>query len=224
MMPDLPVTVEIWSDIVCPFCSIGKQQFRIALESLDQNQKVLVEEKSFFLDPNYQAQKGETAAGSLARHKGIAVEAAQRLQQQVADTARPWGLDFRFDHLVSANSMAAHKLLQAAKSVGLGGKVQEALFHAHFTEGLDIDDQKTLETIGLAGGMSPQLVESAWNDPDGHWAQRAEKEAAEAHELGANGVPFFVFDRKYAVSGAQGPERFLQVLKRIQQERTEARV
>ncbi|MES2388297.1 MAG: DsbA family oxidoreductase, partial [Bacteroidota bacterium] len=156
----------------------------------------------------------------LAIRKGWSLEHAAKLNRQVSDTAAAAGLQFNLEKAVPANSFDAHRLSKLAEEKGLGNELEEKLFEAYFTKGLNIQNAETLAEIAVQAGLSKE--ESAkLNNPESYAAQVL-AEIAEARELGISGVPFFVFNRKYAVSGAQPAEVFLQVLQKLDEEETPA--
>jgi predicted DsbA family dithiol-disulfide isomerase len=208
--------VDIWSDIRCPFCYIGKRKFEKALAQFPQKDNVEVEWHSFELDPAMKTQSSVNIHDYLAQRKKITRESSVQLHRQVTQTAKEVGLDYNFDTTVIANSLDAHRLIQLAKLNGLGDAAEERLFRAYFTEGKDISDHLTLiilgDEIGLNGKLVKQMLDSDALTDEVRYDER------QADELGINGVPFFVIDDRYAVSGAQQPEVFLQTLEKAWQE------
>ena len=208
--------VDIWSDVRCPFCYIGKRKFEKALARFPQKDKVEVEWHSFELDPGIKTQTGTHIHDYLAQRKNITTDASVKLHKQVTATAKEVGLDYNFDKAVIANSFDAHRLIQLAKLNGLGDAAEERLFKAYFTEGKDISDHLTLiilgDEIGLNGKLVKQMLDSDAFSDEVRYDER------QARELGINGVPFFVMNDRYGVSGAQQPEVFLQTLERAWQE------
>jgi predicted DsbA family dithiol-disulfide isomerase len=205
--------VEVWSDIMCPFCYIGKRNYENALRQFGEDKPVEIEWHSFQLDPTIPKNSGkkENVYQYLADKKGISYEQSAGMHERLIETAKKAGLDYRFDQAVVANSFDAHRLIQLAKTRGLGDAAEERLFRAYFTEGRDFGDHETLIEIGKELGLSEAEITDALHSDV--YAAKVEADIEEADELGIRGVPFFVFDRKYAVSGAQPPEQFLQVLK-----------
>jgi len=206
----MKMKVDIWSDTRCPFCYIGKRKFEKALEQFPQKEKVEVEWHSFELDPGMKTQKEMNANDYLAKRKNISRESSVNLHRQVTETAKQVGLEYNFDTTVVANSFDAHRLIQLAKHYGLGDAAEERLFKAYFTEGKDISDHLTLiilgDEIGLDGKLVKQMLDSDSMGDEVRYDER------QARELGINGVPFFLINDKYAVSGAQPPELFRQAL------------
>jgi len=208
--------VDIWSDVRCPFCYIGKRKFEKALAQFPQKDKVNVEWHSFELDPGAKTQRGVNIYDYLAERKNITRESSVQLHKHVTETAKEVGLDYNFDITVIANSFDAHRLIQLAKLNGLGDAAEERLFKAYFTEGKDISDHLTLIILGDEIGMNGKLVKQML-DSDA-LTDEVRYDERQARELGFNGVPFFVMNDRYGVSGAQPPEVFLQTLERAWQE------
>jgi predicted DsbA family dithiol-disulfide isomerase len=204
--------VEIWSDIMCPFCYIGKRHYESALSMFEGRNQVEIEWHSFQLDPTIPKSNPskENVYQYLADKKGITYEQSAKMHERVIEMARNAGLDYRFDKAIVANSFDAHRVIQLAKTRGLGDAVEERLFLAYFTEGKDFGDHATLVSIGKEIGLPEEEIKSALVSE--LYAEKVERDIQEAAEIGVQGVPFFVFDRKYAVSGAQPPEYFLQAL------------
>jgi protein disulfide-isomerase len=203
--------VEIWSDIMCPFCYIGKRRFEAALSAFEFSDKVSVEWHSFQLDPDIQHGHGKNLYEYLSERKGISLEQSVDMHRHVTEMAKEAGLDYHFDKAVVANSFDAHRLIQLAKTAGKGDEAEERLFHAYFTEGKDVSDHKVLAELGKDIGLTGEQVNVALNDDK--YARKVRDDIDEAAQLGIRGVPFFIFNRKYAVSGAQPEETFLQALR-----------
>lgn len=212
------IQVEIWSDVQCPFCYIGKRQFESALEAFEEKDRVEVIWRSYQLDPGLKAQAGETIYAYLARRKGMTLEQSKQMHDRVAQSAASVGLNYQFDTMIVANSHAAHRLIQAAKTQGKGEAAEEALFQAYFLNGKDLGDRAQLAALGQSIGLPPELTAEALDDPQGHWRRKVDDEASEAMALGSTGVPFFVFQRQYAVTGAQGTPVFQKVLEKVGRE------
>jgi protein disulfide-isomerase len=150
--------VDIWSDIRCPFCYIGKRNFEAALDQFSRKENVQVEWRSFQLDPSLVTQTSENVFDYLARKKGQSREWSVRMHQHVAETAREAGLTYNFNDVVVANSFNAQRLIQLAKTSGLGDAAEERLFRAYFTEGENIDDHETLARLASEIGLEAVQV------------------------------------------------------------------
>lgn len=199
--------VDIWSDVRCPFCYIGKRKFESALEQFEHKDQVEVEWHSFELDPNAETIAGANAADYLASRYGKSREWAEEMHQNVTQTAAEVGLNFNLDSSVVANSFDAHRLIQLAKTEGLGDQIEELLFEGYFSQGKDISDHETLIEIGRAAGLEELTIRAMLSSTDFTDEVRYDEQTAQS--IGVKGVPFFVFDQKLAVSGAQPPETFL---------------
>lgn len=204
--------IEIWSDIMCPFCYIGKRKFEAALAAFDNKDVVEIEWKSFMLAPELQTDTTKNIHQFLADHKGMSLEEATGMNDNVAHMAAQVGLTYNFDKSIVANSFNAHRFLHFAKQHGKQQEAEELVFQAYFTDGKNIDSAETLMGIATSLGLDAQAFAAAMGS--GAFADEVLADIDEAQQLGVRGVPFFVFDRKYAVSGAQDPAVFLQTLEK----------
>ncbi len=202
--------VEIWSDVVCPFCYIGKRKFEAALAQFADGDKIELVWHSFLLDPELKGDGKTSPYEYLAKRKGMSVEQSKQMHQQVTDTAAAVGLNYNFDQAIVANSIDAHRLLQLAKQHNLGDAAKELLFKAYFIEGKDIASHEVLQAIGTSIGLDAQTVTEVLASDA--YLTAVQADVQEAQQIGVQGVPFFVFDRKYAISGAQPAEAFLGAL------------
>ncbi|MHB9055280.1 MAG: DsbA family oxidoreductase [Paludibacteraceae bacterium] len=205
--------VEIWSDVVCPFCYIGKRNFEKALDQFVDKDKIEIEWKSYQLDPDYvyNPEKPETEINYLSEQKGISHQETVDLLTHVTNMALKAGLNYNFDKAIVANTFNAHKIIQLAKKRGLGNKAEERFFKAFFLLGENINEIPTLEKIGAEIGLSTEEINKALSSDD-TYAYEVNNDIREARQIGVRGVPFFVFDRKYAVSGAQPVDTFSQTI------------
>jgi predicted DsbA family dithiol-disulfide isomerase len=202
--------VEIWSDIMCPFCYIGKRKFEKALSSFNGADDVEIEWHSFQLDPGIQAGRNKNLYQYLSERKGFSYEQSVQMHRQVTDTAKSVGLEYNFDKAVVANSFDAHRLIQFAKTKGLGDAIEERLFKAYFTEGKDFSDHATLVVLAKEIGLNETEVANVLKSDA--YKESVALDIDEAAQMGIRGVPFFVFNRKFAVSGAQAPDVFSSAL------------
>lgn len=202
--------VNIWSDIRCPFCYIGKHKFEAALKAFPHKDKVEVIWRSFQLDPSLETQPEMNVFDYFSRSKGIPHAQAEQMHAQVTETGAEVGLKFNFDRAIVANSFNAHRLIQLAKARGRGNEAEEQLFEAHFIGGKNIDDTNTLVQLGLDMGLDEKEVNEVLAGDA--FADAVKQDELAAQSLGVRGVPFFVINDQYAVSGAQSPAVFLQVL------------
>lgn len=202
--------IEIWSDIMCPFCYIGKRRLEKALESFEYRDQIVIEWKSFLLNPGMKTDPSKNSLAYLSEVKGWSMEQTKQITEQVVAMAAAEGLDYDMENTVVANAYQAHRLLHFAKSNGFGSPMKERLLRAYFTEGLNIDDTETL--INLASEVGLEKVEvKACLDSDA-FLKEVNEDVQEAQQLGVRGVPFFVLDRKYGISGAQQDEVFQQTI------------
>ena len=203
--------IEIWSDIMCPFCYIGKRQLESALAAFPNNE-FEIEWKSFQLDPTITPQSGKDVYTFLAERKGISLEQSIEMHKGVVERAKNVGLDYHFDKAVISNSLTAHRIIQLAKTKKMGDAMEEVFFKAYFTEGRDLNDAATLIELGAKAGLNTNEVQEVVEN-ENLFLKDVKSDISEAQEIGVQGVPFFVFDRKYAVSGAQPVEAFVNTIK-----------
>ena len=211
-----PIEVEIWSDVMCPFCYMGKRKFEQALSRFPDSDQVKVTWRSFQLSPEMRNQPGRKIQELLAESKGWGIEQSRRIHDQLAGQASQLGLDYQFDKVVIANSFQAHRLIHLAKSHGLGDQAEERIFRAYFSEGRNTGDSETLVELGRDIGLAEDKVRAMLASDD--FADAVRADMAEAQTLGINGVPFFVIDRKWGISGAQDPAVFVAALEKARRE------
>lgn len=204
--------IEIWSDIMCPFCYIGKKRFDDALAQFEHKDKVEVEWKSFMLSPDLKTDPTKNNNQFLAEHKGISLEEATGMNNYVTDMAAQAGLTYDFNKAIVANSFNAHRFSHFAKQYGKQNEAEEKLFAAYFTEGKNIDDAETLMAMAAELGLDVTKLANVMGS--GAYAKDVMADIDEAQELGIRGVPFFVLNRKYAISGAQETAVFLDTLQK----------
>ena len=204
--------VEIWSDVMCPFCYIGKRKLENALAAFDGKNKVEVSWRSYQLNPGMQYQEGLDIYTYLAEMKGRSREWAEQMHESVTQMAKEVGLDYHFEKVKIANSFDAHRVIQLAKKYNLTNEVEERFFKAYFTEGAIMSDHATLLQLAVEAGLKQEEVQAVLDSDE--YALEVKADIAEAQQIGVRGVPFFVFNRKYAVSGAQDTQVFLETLKR----------
>lgn len=205
--------IEIWSDVMCPFCYIGKRHLEKALEEFPEKEQVEIIWKSFQLNPNIPDQVQDNVYQYLAKAKGISYDESVSMHKRVEEMASNVGLDYHFEKAVVANSFKAHRVLQLAKRSNRGDELKEALLHAYFTEGKDISNEHVLIELAEQVGLTAADVELALTNEA--FANYVNNDIEEARQIRVQGVPFFVFDRKYAVSGAQPVEHFKATLNQV---------
>ena len=210
--------VEIWSDIVCPWCYIGKRRFEAALARFPHRDSVSVVWRSYELDPSAPRDGSSLdLVANLARKYGVSLEQAEAMNHRVTMAAAEEGLEYRLDVAKRASSFDAHRLLHAAAAVGLADAMEERLFRAYFTEGVLLTDPAELRRLASEVGVDASAV---LDDP-ALFADDVVADVEEARALGVSGVPFFAIDRRYGIAGAQDPDTILQALERAWAERSE---
>ncbi|GAB4139346.1 MAG: DsbA family oxidoreductase [Bacteroidia bacterium] len=208
--------IEIWSDVMCPFCYIGKRHFEKALEQFPGRDRVTVEWKSFQLNPDLVTQPEKNSIQHLAEAKGWTMDYAREMTAYVTDMARQVGLTYHLDKAVTANSFDAHRLSHLAKEYNVQDAVEELLFKAYFTEGKNTADHEVLTQIGVAAGMDAARIQSMLTSDE--YSDDVRRDFQTAQLIGIRGVPFFVIDRQYGISGAQPVSTFLLTLMKAQEE------
>jgi len=204
------MNVEIWSDVMCPFCYIGKRKFEKALEQFPHKNKIKIIWKSFQLDPSTVTDATLNTIENLRLKKGWSKEQAAETIAHVSNIAKQVGLKFNFETAVVANSFDAHRLSHLAKKYSLQNELEEKLFSAYFTEGKNTADYETLLKIALKIGMNEAEVSDMLKGNT--FANEVHQDIEQAQQIGVRGVPFFVLNHKYAISGAQESETFLKAL------------
>lgn len=202
--------IEIWSDVMCPFCYIGKRKFETALEQFADKDNIEIEWKSFQLMPELETQPDVSLNQFFAEAKGLPIEQAKQMNDRVALMAKQIGLEYNLDKAIPANSFKAHRFIHFAKANGKQNEAEEILFQSYFTDGKNIDDNNTLLALGKELGLDNDALQKVLENET--YADEVRADILEAHQIGVRGVPFFVFDRKQAISGAQEPQAFLQTL------------
>lgn len=202
--------VEIWSDFVCPFCYIGKRRFEAALEQFPHRNEVEVVYRSFELDPNAQRDFPGDIHDLLASKYGTSRDNAMAMNASVGEQAKSVGLTYRFDAMKPTNTFDAHRLALFAGRFGKGAEMTERLLRAYFTEGAHIGDTDTLVGLAAEIGLDREAVSAMLAKDEGQAEVRADEREASA--LGVRGVPFFVINRKYGISGAQSSQLFADTL------------
>ncbi len=205
--------VEIWSDVACPWCYIGKRRFESALAGFGYHDQVEVVWRSFQLDPEAPRVAEASHDELLAKKFGVSEAQVAQMNAQLSDLAAKEGLDYRFDLLKSANTFDAHRLIHLAAAHGLQGEMKESLMHVYWTEGLALWDTEALVQVAVEVGLDADEVRATLESDS--YADEVRADLQRASMFGINGVPFFVFDEKYGVSGAQPAETFGKVLEQV---------
>jgi len=208
--------IEIWSDYVCPFCYIGKRRLEEALEQTGLGEDTEIVFKAFELDPNSPSVSDTLIKESLAKKYGMSVEEAKKMTDNVVDQAKAVGLNYNFDVMTPANTFNAHRLAKLAEQEGLDKTVSESLLKAYFIYGEKIGTEDVLLRIAEEAGISRDRAKAVLDSDE--FADEVRMDIAEAQQIGVKGVPFFVINRKYAISGAQPAEAFADALRKAAEE------
>jgi predicted DsbA family dithiol-disulfide isomerase len=206
------VHVEIWSDIACPWCYVGKRRFDAALAAFEHRDDVTVTWRSFELDPSAPADRGVDAATHLADKYGTSREQAVAMNEKMTSTAAGEGLDFHFERVRGGNMFDAHRVVHLAKAHGLQDAMKERLMRAYLTEGELMSDHAVLQRLAAEVGLPEDEVRDLLATDRFADAVRDDERTASA--LGIHAVPFFVVDRRIGASGAQPPEVLGELLRR----------
>lgn len=202
--------IEIFSDIACPWCYIGKRRFETALNAFPHKDSVDVTWRSYQLDPGLPEHYDGTELGYLVESKGLDSSQVEGMFSHVAEQAKGEGLNYDFSSVVVANSFKAHQLIHLAATHGKADAVKEALFSAHFEHGEDIGSREFLVSLGTSVGIEQAEITAALDSEQ--FADDVRNDFAQARALGVTGVPFFVIDRKYGISGAEPAALFTEAL------------
>jgi predicted DsbA family dithiol-disulfide isomerase len=209
-----PLSVDVWSDIACPWCYIGKRRFERGLEAFraahPEAPEVAVTYRSFELSPDTPDDYRGGEAAFLAEHKGVPEAQAQQMLDSVTAVAASVGLDYHFESVRHVRTLTAHQALHHAKEDGLQLELVERLLSAYFVEGLDLADLDVLASLAAEVGLDAAETRRALEDR--RYLGRVQSDIAQAREYGISGVPFFVLDGRFGVSGAQEPAAFTEVL------------
>ncbi|GAB3008098.1 DsbA family oxidoreductase [Cyclobacterium sediminis] len=200
--------VEIWSDVVCPFCYIGKRRFEKALANFSQKNQIEVIYRSFQLNPDIQTDTNKSVEQYLAESKGVTLSKATEMTQYVTDQAALEGLDFQMQNAVVANTFRSHRILQLALTQGKQQAMKERLLEAYFIEGKNIDDMGILSNLSSEVGLT-NVEEITKTDT---FSDEVKRDILASKQMGIQGVPFFVFNRKYGISGAQETKVFAEAI------------
>lgn len=210
------IQVEIWSDFVCPFCYIGKRRFERALDQFEHKDEVKVVFRSFELDPHAPQIQDQNVHERLAEKYGMSLEQAKAMNERVGRQAEEVGLHYDFDNMKPTNTFDAHRLSHFAKREGKLGEMTERLMKAYFTEGLHIGKHEQLADLASEVGMEREKVLDMLKKND--FSEEVRRDEFIARQIGITGVPFFLFNQTYAVSGAQSNDVFLDVLQKVWEE------
>ncbi|MEK3787431.1 DsbA family oxidoreductase [Paenibacillus sp. FSL K6-1230] len=212
------MNIEIWSDYMCPFCYIGKRRLEQVLATFPHRDEVEITFKSFELNPDAELNSGKTIKEELSAKYGVSLEEAQAMNDNMKANARTAGLEYQIDDMVPTNSFDAHRLTHWAAANHKMLELSERLFEAVFMEGKHIGQPDTLAALAAEVGLDRDQASAVLASDQ--YATEVRSDEAEGSQLGVRGVPFFVFDRKFAVSGAQPPEVFRDALQKAWAERS----
>jgi predicted DsbA family dithiol-disulfide isomerase len=215
--------IDVWSDFVCPFCYVGKRRLEEALNQFPHKDQVEVEFKSFELDQNSPVYNGKSIHEVLATKYGMSLEEAKKANHSVGQQAASVGLTFNFEEMKPTNTFDAHRLAKYAKAQGKEREMTEKLLFSYFTESKHLGDHETLGEIAEAVGLDRQETLKVLEDKNAY-ANEVRIDEGLAQQYGVRGVPYFVINQKYAISGAQPTETFLSALQQVWKEESAAPV
>ncbi|MGV9314128.1 DsbA family oxidoreductase [Streptomyces sp. NPDC003691] len=213
--------VEIWSDIACPWCYIGKERFEKGLARFEHRREVEVVHRSFELDPDRPKGRVDPVVEMLMRKYGRSFEEASAMEEHVASNARAEGLPYRTEDRDHGSTFDIHRVLHLAKERGVQGTLLDLVYRANFADERSVYDDEVLVALAVEAGLDEAEVRGVVADREAY-AAGVRADEREAADLGANGVPFFVFDRRYGVSGGQPAELFTQALEQAWKSREAA--
>ena len=214
--------IEIWSDIACPWCYVGKRRFEQALARFPNADALDITWRSFELDPQAPARRDEPLVQHLAGKYRVPVAQAEAMNARLSGEARKEGLEFQLDRVVLGNTFDAHRLIHLAASLGRRAEAVERLFRAYFVDGAALGDHETLVTLATEIGIAAERARRMLASDEFAAAVRADE--ARARGFGIGGVPFFAIDERYGVSGAQPPEAILAALTQAWEEANPSKV
>lgn len=218
-----PIKIDIWSDVACPWCYIGKRNLEAGLAQTaddDDAPQVEIEYHSFELSPDTPVDFEGSSEDFLATHKGISIEQARAMNEHVAQIAEGAGLHYRLDLQQHTNTVLAHQLIHFAKAHGRQLEMKERLLSAYFVEGRHVGRIDELAALAAEVGLDPAAARESLES--GEYLAAVRQDQAQARAYGIGGVPFFVIDGRYGVSGAQPPEAFAQVARQVWAEKQQA--
>jgi predicted DsbA family dithiol-disulfide isomerase len=209
--------ITIWSDFVCPYCYIGQSHLEKALENFEHAEEVEIEYKSFLLSPEAKYIPGKDYYQTFADLKGMPLEQVKTIFKQVTDMAKNAGVEINYDKAKFASTVEAHRVFQYAKEQGKGNEFFSRFYAAHFTDGEVLSDTETIVHLAEEMGLDGEKVREAILSKE--YSDQVTQDITESRQVGVQGVPFYVFDNKYAVSGAQPVQYFEQVLDKVWEEK-----
>lgn len=208
--PKTTVKIEIWSDVVCPFCFLGKKKMEQAIQKLDAEDKVEIIWHSFQLDPDFPLNTAVPSMENLSERKGYPIEQVRGMCDQLTAQGKAYQIDFHFDNALTFNTQNAHRLLHWAKTHDKSSQLKEALMYAYFTAGTDLSQQENLlavvEKVGLDTTQAKEVLQSD------AYQKEVEQDIKQARKLRIGGVPFFLVNEEQGISGAQPDQVFEEVI------------
>ena len=201
--------VDIWSDVVCPFCFIGKKRLEKAAEQAGVELEIFWH--SYQLDPDAPIRQEKSNSERLAEKYNRSIAEVEEMQRNIAAMAKEEGIEFNWEHANSGNTFNAHRIIHLAQSLNLGNEAKEAFFYSYMTQGLAIGERETIEDVAARIGLNPNQVEDVLNSDEFAEFVKYDEEVAR-DQLKVTGVPFFVFDQRVALAGAQPVEVMKDVL------------
>lgn len=207
------IKIDIWSDIVCPFCFIGKKKLEQAISKLQLSEQVEIEWHSFQLDPDFPKGEAIPSAEYLAQRKNYPIEQINAIQQQLTTSAKVYGIDFQFEKALSFNTIDVHRLWQWSKTLGKSSELKEALMKAYFTDGIDLSKEENVLQVVENCGLDKVEAESILKS--NQFSNEVDEDIYHASQIGVRGVPFFVLNNQFAISGAQDDSVFETALLKL---------
>lgn len=210
------IRIDIWSDIACPWCYIGAKRFRAAIEQFRREHPEIefdIEGHSYELAPDTPVDFSGSEVDFLVKHKGMPREQVEDMLGQMTAMAKAEGIEFDFDRVAHANTQAAHRVLHLAKQQGIYDEVLDRLFRGYFAEGVNVSDPDAVAAILDEVGLNPEEVHDAFDDDS--FGEAVDHDITRARMLGVTGVPFYLINEKYGVSGAQQPELFVSAFEQV---------
>ncbi|MBA2681068.1 MAG: DsbA family oxidoreductase, partial [Ktedonobacteraceae bacterium] len=205
--------VEIWSDVACPWCYLGKRRFEEALAQFEHRDQVEVTWRSYQLDPSAPQTSDATVNQVLAKKHGMSAEQVKATTSHISELGTEVGIDYHFEQAQYGNTFDAHRLIHLAAHHGLQNAAKERFLKAYFSEGVAIGDHDTLVKLISEVGIDPEEARAVLNSDE--YAEEVRADIRRARMFGVNGVPFFAIEEKYGISGAQPTEVFSEVLEKV---------
>lgn len=210
-MPNETVKIEIWSDIVCPFCFVGKRKLEQAIKNQNAEDKVEIIWHSFQLDPDFPADKAYPSAQYLSERKGYPIDQVKAMSNQLAENGKGYGIDFQFDKALIFNTFNAHRLIQWSKTENKSDALKEAMTVAYFTDGTNLTKEENLLAVAKSVGLSAEKAKSILASEE--YSEEVRMDIYQAQQLSIRGVPYFLINEKTIISGAQADEVFENAIK-----------